>query len=121
MSVLRICPDLQGCYTQSNISASPLQISPPGLAVGCPAFTGNYYLYQPSSDKAPFFGGEAVLSMRVGAVVSGYYLAGQSYNNTLPSGGISTTPLPVGVYTVVAGDEWAQVAISHFSVVPDVS
>lgn len=109
---------LQGYFIQSNISfASPLQISPPGLVVGCPAFLGSYYLFQPSSDKAPFFGGEAVLSMRAEAVVSGYYLAGQSYNYTLPSGGISPTPFPVGVYTVVAGDEWAQVAISHFSVV----
>ena len=107
-----------GYYTQGNISsATPLQISPPGLIVPCPAFLAGYYLFQPSSDEAPFFGGEAVLPMRAVAIVSGYYTPGQSYNYSLPSGGISPTPFPAGVYTVVAGDEWGQMAVAHFSVV----
>ena len=105
-----------GYYTQGNISsATPLQISPPGVIVFCPALVARYYLFQPLSDEASFFGG-MVLPMKAEATMSGYYTSGQSYNLSLPSGGISPTPFPAGVYTVVAGDEWGQMAVAHFSV-----
>lgn len=109
---------LRGYYTQANVSsATPLQISPPGLTVPCPAFLASYYIFQPTSDTASFFGGQVNSPMEAEAVVNGYYLSGQSYNYTLPSGGISPTPFPVGAYTVVAGDEWGQILMAQFSVV----
>ncbi len=107
-----LCPSylyialLQGRYTESNLSAAtPLQTSPPDMVVPCPAFRQSYYLMEPMSDRATFFGGEAVLPMGIDSTFVGYYVGSQA---------VAFQP---GTYTIVAGDEWGQMAISYFQVV----
>ena len=112
---------LRGYYTQSNMTAgaTPLQQFPWGLEVSCPAAAGEsgHYIFEPLSDNATVYG-DLVLPVGAGFVTNGYYAPGQTYNRTLPNGGETTTPFEPGMYTVVAGDEWGQVAFDHFEVVP---
>jgi hypothetical protein len=103
---------LKGYYDLSNVSSGmALQIY--SGEVACPMILSGItgFVFQPSSDNATVYGscqpaGEACLTETVDASVSmyGYWSAG------------AFTKLPTGVYTVVAGDEWGDVAISHFVV-----
>jgi hypothetical protein len=110
---------LRGYYTQSNMTtgATPLQWFPYGLGVLCPAAigVGGHYLFEPMSDNATVYG-NLVFPVRDVLIAYGYYAPGQTYNRNLPDGGEIVTPFEPGKYTVVAGDEWGQVAFDHFEV-----
>jgi hypothetical protein len=88
---------LQGNYGLSNFTqGTALWLQPPPSLLGCcgEAQLPTSYAFQPL--------GEAnVLS---GSFV-GYFVGGSTY-----------TPLYPGIYTVLAGDEWGDVAILHFIV-----
>lgn len=111
---------LRGYYTQSNMTAgaTPLQQFPWGLGAFCPAAAGEggHYIFEPLSHNATVYG-DLVLPMGGRFVTTGYYAPGQTYNRALPNGGETVTPFEPGMYTVVAGDEWGQVAFDHFEVV----
>jgi hypothetical protein len=99
----------QGRYTSANLSqAVPLQIFP---ATPCPMLvryiTG--YLFQPTSDNATVLPGSGAVPMAMGVSVSG------TYNATGNHYGQLTTFTP-GTYTVVAGDEWGNLAFAYFIV-----
>lgn len=105
---------LQGDYNLSNVSSvSALEIFQPGV-YACPMILSSIqsFLFQPSSDNATVYGscepGGACLTETAESAVafSGYW-----------SGG-TFVPFPSGVYTVVAGDEWGDIAILHFVVAP---
>jgi len=110
---------LRGYYTQSNMiaGAKPLQQYPWGLMF-CPAAAGEggHYIFEPLSGNATVYGA-TVVPLGGKFVTSGYYAPGQTYNRTLTNGGETITPFEPGIYTVVAGDEWGQVAFDHFEVV----
>jgi hypothetical protein len=112
---------VRGYYTQSNMTAgaSPLQQFPSGLLVGCPAAAGEggHYVFEPLSDNATIYG-DLVAPAGAGLITDGYYAPGQTYVQGQPNGGETITPFEPGSYTVVAGDEWGQVAFAHFVVVP---
>jgi len=102
-------------YAISNLSnATPLQIGDPGRLVPCGILDGGggYFLFQPSSDKAAYlFQGSSYTGpgypMSQTVEAKGYHPSNASEN---------FIPFPAGSYTVVAGDEWGQLAISYFSV-----
>jgi hypothetical protein len=100
----------QGRYTSANVSeAVPLRIFP---AVPCPMLvryiTG--YQFQPMSDNATVLPGTGEVPMATGVSVSGTYDASGSQLKWL-------TPFAPGTYTVVAGDEWGNLAFAYFIVI----
>ena len=101
----------QGVYTSANASqAVPLRIFP---VIPCPMLvryiTG--YLFQPMSDNATVLPGTGEVPMATGVSVSGtYYTPGIQLNGL--------TPFTPGTYTVVAGDEWGNLAFAYFAVAP---
>jgi len=104
---------LSGNYDASNASSGKaLQIYEPGV-YNCPLVLAGIasYIFQPSSDNASIYGscqsgGGECISERVNSTVpfAGYYV------------GTTFTSFPSGTYTVVAGDEWGDLAILHFEV-----
>jgi hypothetical protein len=105
---------LRGNYDLANVtSGTALQIYQPG-AYGCPIVLSGIssYLFQASSDNATVIGScqpGACLNETMGATVSvsGYWTGGAA---------TAFTSFPAGVYTVVAGDEWGDITLSHFAV-----
>jgi hypothetical protein len=101
---------LHGVYTSSNVSqGAPLEIFP---VVACPMIvmyiTG--YLFQPMSDNATVLPGTGELAMATTVSAGGTYgMSGSQFNQL--------TPFSPGTYTVVAGDEWGNLAFSYFTVV----
>jgi len=99
----------QGMYTSANVSqAVPLRIFP---VVACPMIvmyiTG--YLFQPMSDNAMILPNTAVVPMATWISVSGTYnMTGNQLNQLIP--------FKPGTYTVVAGDEWGNLAFAYFVV-----
>jgi hypothetical protein len=105
---------LQGNYGPLNVSqAEALEIYQPGTS--CPAVLSGQasvtgFDFQPSSDNATLIGTCHAVAGCLREIInpmvsfSGYW-----------SGGAFTS-LPNGVYTVVAGDEWGDVAMVHFTV-----
>jgi hypothetical protein len=101
---------LQGVYTSVNVSqGTPLEIFP---VVACPMIVMyiSGYLFQPMSDNATVLPGTGVLAMETGISASGTYSVSGSKLNQL-------TPFAPGTYTVVAGDEWGNLAFAYFTVV----
>jgi hypothetical protein len=104
---------LKGNYDLSNVtSGKALQIYQPGLS-SCPMILAGIegFVFQASSDNATLYGscqpgGGACLNERINSSVSvaGYW-----------SGSVFKS-FPIGIYTVVAGDEWGGLAILHFAV-----
>jgi hypothetical protein len=100
----------QGIYTSENASeAAPLRIFP---LAPCPMIvryiTG--YAFQPLSDNATVLPGTGEVPMAAGLSLSGTY-------GTPGSGLNGSTPFSPGTYTVVAGDEWGNLAFAYFVVV----
>ncbi len=88
---------LQGNYGLSNFTEGiALWLQPPPSLLGCCLGEGSptSYAFQPLS-------GANVLS----GSYAGYFVGGSTYS-----------PFSPGTYTVLAGDEWGDVAILHFTV-----
>jgi predicted secreted protein len=98
---------LQGKYTSSNVSqGTPLRIFP---LVPCPMIVRliTAYIFQPMSDNATVLPGTGEVPMATEIPVGGTYNGGQQ------KGSLPFTP---GAYTVVAGDEWGDLAFAYFVV-----
>jgi hypothetical protein len=88
---------LQGNYGMSNFTeGTALWLQPPPSLLGCCVYGGQStsYAFQPLSEANVLSGSYA-----------GYFVGGSTY-----------TPFSPGIYTVLAGDEWGDVAILHFIV-----
>jgi|GEM_PF-631870 len=99
----------QGRYTGANVSqATPLRIFP---VVPCPMLVRYIagYVFQPLSDNATVLPGTGEVPMATGVSVSGTYSAPGSQLSGL-------MPFTPGTYTVVAGDEWGNLAFVYFVV-----
>lgn len=109
-----------GYYTNSNISSSAaaanvVSLLPTVLSSSCPNNTYTNYVFQPSSTHMIAHGGyPSTFDMNLTEPVSGYYES--TTEQAVPTFGPSTTPFPIGAYTIVAGDEWDQSVILHFLV-----
>jgi len=88
---------LQGNYDLSNFTqGTALWLQPPPSLLGCcgEEQPPTSYAFQPLSEANVLSGSYA-----------GYFVGGSTY-----------TPFSPGIYTVMAGDEWSDVAILHFIV-----
>jgi hypothetical protein len=89
---------LQGNYGVSNFTqGTALWLQPPPSLLGCCGLgegSPTSYAFQPLSEANVLSGSYA-----------GYFVGGSTY-----------TPFSPGTYTVLAGDEWGDVAILHFTV-----
>jgi hypothetical protein len=118
----------QGYYTESNISSakSPLQLSPVGLAPACVNLAGaGYFLFQLSSNHASILVSKppptfTTLPMWTSRVIAGNFstkcCANVSSITSIPVSPSSAPPFHPGTYTIVAGDEWGDVALLYFVV-----
>ena len=115
----------KGYFTTGNLSFSSsdgVYSSPPGVAPSCPIGTFPLFVMHPSSDSTnistttppnydmPF----GLYNLTETFSLSGYYTTAQGYvtsNSILPP-----PPYPPGIYTAVAGDEWGQILVLHFTV-----
>ncbi len=106
----------QGDYTLSNYSnATPLVIrNPSEVYVGTPVAGPTSYSFQPLSDTAVLEGGSYNssngLKMQYEISVNGYWPGDNFSSNS------QLTNFEPGIYTVVAGDEWGNLVILHFTV-----
>ncbi len=121
---------LRGYYSSSNISSdTSLYLYNPDGIYGCPAdFFGvaQYYSFEPSSDST------AVCQGAINSTGTDDQNCEPPIFSTFPlshSVGIGSYwnssgtehSLTEGVYTIVTGDEWGQLVILHFAVVPQTS
>ncbi|MDE1853741.1 MAG: hypothetical protein KGI38_08345 [Thaumarchaeota archaeon] len=108
---------LRGHYTQTNFTAgTPLQLYPFGLIIPCLETQSDHYVFQPLSDQA-LLGNGAIFTMGDGFGGTGYYAPGQTCDPTVAfCGNEKVTPFEPGTCTVVAGDEWGQLALGYFQV-----
>ena len=105
----------QGYYDQGNLSLlanqSSLELYQPGV-YACPAmFVVNGYSFQPQSDNASLgtTSTGAISIPMTDAVNTNGSWTGRTMGSTFHE-------FQPGVFTVVAGDEWGDVAIVHFTV-----
>ena len=116
---------LQGNYAENNFTdgaALFLLAQGPGQCVT--RIGPNYLIFEPRSDISSNINQSISLS----ETSSGFWTGKQDpyYGSSCPDSGLipnssedcplAFTPFAPGIYTVVAGDEWGQVAILHFSV-----
>ncbi len=102
-----------GDYDIANLSlvGEPLIVSgipPPS----CPAFDLQQLLIQPHSTNATAIPSylDAQLALELSSSINGYY-------SKIAVDDDQYTLFPVGVYTILAGDEWGQSVLLHFEVV----
>jgi hypothetical protein len=105
---------VKGFYDQSNFSqVLPLFLFDPNESSGCPAIQNvNYYVFNPTSSAAtPYPNGFSSVLMDARLVISGYwtFVGGSGSASVFHS-------FDPGVYTVIAGDEWGDSVILHFTV-----
>jgi hypothetical protein len=109
---------LKGYYTVANFnSGTVLSIhGVQNMACVVPASALSYYVFQPNSDvftgPLPRMGGQAYTA----AMTTRTATAATSLVNIYSSGFATPEPFPPGTYTVVAADNWGQLAAVHFSV-----
>jgi hypothetical protein len=110
----------EGYYTSSNATAAKfLDLVNPGVTYSCTLYLGyanpTGFLFQPMSDMAASYGcnqqscvsGSASTGLTSSSwgPVTGYWNQGGAF-----------TSFPRGVYTVVAEDEWGNLATAYFTV-----
>ena len=104
----------RGYYDQSNYSAaSMLLLYNANAFYGCTTNvfpSGGYYSFSPNSDVVEIFSLQGkkyyAESFSLSSAVGGYYEPGSSSYHVFSA----------GKYTIVAADEWGQVALLHFNI-----
>jgi hypothetical protein len=110
----------QGDYTSANFSAAtPLNLdNPTSIYLGPPMFASASFSFQPLSDIADIIPGKNIPSAEAGTTTPnqqisvGITLKGYWTGDSVPKFTYFTT----GVYTVVGGDEWGNLAFVLFTV-----
>ncbi len=114
---------LRGYYTLANFTAGDVLgiHGVQNMMCTVPTSALSYYVFQPNSDR--FAGPSPQVQMTgaqsgaaAGAVTSRAATAGMSLVNVYSSGFANPEPFPAGAYTVVAADNWGQLAAAHFTV-----
>ena len=139
-SLIHICYDqvaafaaYRGNYGAENFSAgSPLAIDNVQSATICPELPPSMvYSFGPDSGvasaSARFPMGPSIMNVSLSYLASGYYTCSTGAPSFRPynasgswrcpqDGSYKFNPFPPGTYTVVAFDQWGDVAVSHFEV-----
>jgi hypothetical protein len=108
----------RGYYTESNLwLANHLTLYSPG-AYSCPriGLDWSWYVFAPNNDSAEFYGGCNLspcftAPMRLNDAFTGFWSG-----TPLVSSAETFQIFPHGVYTIVGGDEWGDLAVLHFVV-----
>ncbi len=117
----------QGIYSESNISsaANPLQVSPVYQSLSCIILQRPYYVFQPLSDQASIPVGQYTSNsstfyqttfMRISEPLIGNYSSVYNASVFTQAGTLPPPPFHPGNYTIIAGDEWGQLVLLHFTV-----
>ena len=103
---------MQGYYTLSNYSSATVVNvhGPQNMMCVVGADDLSYYVFQPNSDN--FTGAASTGSLHLTRTAQISVDVGQVWSQGFGSSG----PLKAGEYTVVAADNWGQLAIVHFKV-----
>lgn len=104
---------IEGYYSLGNLSSStPLYLFNPTIITFCAAgATISYYLFEPSSNFATTNTDARPLPMNDSFSTSGYWTC----NSLIYNSGVFYH-FGRGTYTVVAGDEWGNIVLLHFTV-----
>lgn len=123
----------QGNYGGGNFTtASPLILSSPGSGNICPELSPSVvYSFSPDSGVASAPAGAfgptlASKNVTLSDSLSGYFTCGENVPSFRPANASGVwicaqdtskaIPFPLGTYTVVALDQWGDVAVAHFEV-----
>ena len=113
----------QGYFTAMNFSSGKSLNIYSSYETECPAYQSpDYYMFLPSSYNAtPFhnettFYGPPWITMIDSIETTGFWNSGFP-NSTNQSEHFQS--FPSGVYTLVAGDDWQEVEVAHFTVLPN--
>jgi hypothetical protein len=112
---------LQGYFTVANFTAGTV-LSIHGvqnMMCTVPTSALSYYVFQPNSDvfTGPLPVGEGVSPQNgTAAMTTRSATTADSLVNVYSSGLASPEPFPAGTYTIVAADNWGQLAAVHFTV-----
>ncbi|MDA4112923.1 MAG: hypothetical protein OK474_02650 [Thaumarchaeota archaeon] len=102
---------LQGYYTPGNYTSGEV-VDVHGPQVYMCVIGGadlGYYVFQPNSDNFTGAGSSGIVQSRTAHV-------SVDVSQVWSDGSTGKAPLPPGQYTVVAADNWGQLAIVHFTV-----
>ena len=110
----------QGDYTSANFSAAtPLNLdNPTAIYLGPPYFAPTSFSFHPLSDIADIIPGKNIPIEDASSIISRQQISGamtlKGYwtDNSYPE----FTYFDPGVYTIIGGDEWGNVALVHFTV-----
>ena len=105
---------LHGNYGLNNFTqGTALWLQPKPSLLGCDAvaFPPDSYTYKPFSAASVITGTHISAANIVSGTHVGFWTDPQSSNGTA-----IYHPFVPGTYTVVAGDEWGQIAMLHFTV-----
>jgi hypothetical protein len=104
----------KGYYDADNFtSRTSLALMEVGSYISCsPCPAPTYFLFQPTSDNAtlspgstfPYAESSSTMPINLTEAISGYWTSSDNF-----------VVFPPGIYTVVAADEWGQVAVLHFT------
>lgn len=107
----------QGYYVRANLSSgTPLPLVPPGYGPTCFYFNNGNLRFDPLSNNATGFDGAGFVTLDTGWPTFGYF----PYTTQILTNGsdhYNVLYFSQGEYTVVAGDEWGDLAIAYFMVV----
>jgi hypothetical protein len=112
---------LQGYYTTANFTAGTV-LSIHGVQnMMCivPASALSYYVFQPNSDvfSGPLQQEQVGPQNPTATMTTRSATTADSLVDIYPGGLASPEPFPAGTYTVVAADNWGQLAAVHFVVI----
>ena len=105
---------MEGYYTSDNYTQGSLISA--GAAPGtCPSSPPKYFLFEPNSSEALVVENDTGYTWTIGSTLVFGPLGGGQAGSSSPAT-VSPATLPAGVYTVVAADEWGDIAVTNFQV-----
>lgn len=112
----------KGVYSATNISsAQNVPLLPPGITFFCPSRDYSHFVFEPKSSIATATGNSAPngvkFTMTTTITLRDYYNGVQLVPGSNMTSASQFSHLPVGPYTLVAGDEWGDMALVQLTVV----
>ncbi len=104
---------MEGYYTSDNYTQGSL-ISVGAAPGTCQSSPPKYFLFEPNSSEALVVENDTGYTWTIGSTLVFGPLGGQASSSSTTT--VSAATLPAGTYTVVAADEWGDLALTNFQV-----
>ncbi len=104
---------MEGYYTSDNYTQGSL-VSVGTVLGSCLSSPPQYFLFEPNSSEALVVENGTGSTWTIGSTLVFGPLGGQAGSSNTAT--VSGSTLPTGVYTVVAADEWGDIALTNFQV-----